>query len=468
MERDKDWIDTLKSRLQDAEAPAPADGWARLERALKASGAEAMREKAHGPKKHPVVVPASRASVWRIGRLRIVAAAALVVLFIGAGEFLWQRGHGFRNPGGTDMPLAEKLGWGNEPQLPKLSETLGDAVEKFRAEGILADALAADAPASRSETHRAMTQYGDVSRPDRFVPQTEDASEEVRPAKDPAGVPSPHIAEMQSDKSVPQTEEQPRDREPRRQVTTVKSVPNPAAGEHSDTSARKARNYSAGEGSFLASAAPRKKSSFSLYAGGALTGAGGKGGASGNFVANMDGKPGDGSEGSSPTIGGSAFEHYDRKSNSFKHHQPLSFGLTVRKEFAHGLSLETGVNYTLLRSEVSYWKGAEEFSQKLHFIGVPLRLNWQFFERGRFSTYIGAGGMLEKCVAAKFGTRSVEEPAVQWSVSGAAGVQYRLGNVVGLYFEPEVSYYFTDTRLRTSRSDAPLTLTLRLGMRFSF
>lgn len=161
-------------------------------------------------------------------------------------------------------------------------------------------------------------------------------------------------------------------------------------------------------------------------------------------------------------------QYYDRTSNSFKHHQPLGFGLTVRKEFAHGLSLETGVNYTLLRSDVSYWKGAEEFSQKLHFIGVPLRLNWQFFERGRFSVYIGAGGMLEKCVAAKFGTQSVDEPGVQWSVAGAAGVQYRLGSVVGLYFEPEVSYYFTDTRLRTSRSDAPLTLTLRLGMRFSF
>lgn len=27
----------------------------------------------------------------------------------------------------------------------------------------------------------------------------------------------------------------------------------------------------------------------------------------------------------------------DYNENSFRHHQPLSFGLTVRKEFAHGL-----------------------------------------------------------------------------------------------------------------------------------
>lgn len=64
--------------------------------------------------------------------------------------------------------------------------------------------------------------------------------------------------------------------------------------------------------------------------------------------------------------------------------------------------------------------------------------------------YVGAGGMLEKCVSAKFGSKSVDEPKVQWSVAGAVGAQYRLGNYVGLYFEPEVSHYFTETTLRTS------------------
>ena len=112
--------------------------------------------------------------------------------------------------------------------------------------------------------------------------------------------------------------------------------------------------------------------------------------------------------------------------------------------------------------------GGEDISQKLHFIGVPLRLNWQFLETGRFSMYVGAGGMLEKCVSAKFGSKSVDEPKVQWSVAGAVGAQYRLGNYVGLYFEPEVSHYFTETTLRTSRTDSSLSLTLRLGVRLSF
>lgn len=86
--------------------------------------------------------------------------------------------------------------------------------------------------------------------------------------------------------------------------------------------------------------------------------------------------------------------------SSFRHHQPLSFGIAVRKEFAHGLSLESGVNYTLLRSDVRMQYTSDDVAQKLHFIGVPLRFNWQFLERGRFSLYMGAGGMVEKCVSA--------------------------------------------------------------------
>lgn len=62
---------------------------------------------------------------------------------------------------------------------------------------------------------------------------------------------------------------------------------------------------------------------------------------------------------------------YNYRDYSFRHHQPLSFGLTVRKEFAHGLSLESGVNYTLLWSDVRMQSGREDISQKLHFIGFP-------------------------------------------------------------------------------------------------
>lgn len=158
---------------------------------------------------------------------------------------------------------------------------------------------------------------------------------------------------------------------------------------------------------------------------------------------------------------------HDYGASKVRHYQPISFGLSVRKEFAHGLSLESGVLYSLLLSDVDMPMGAN-LKQELHFIGVPLRVNWNFFERRRFLLYMGAGGMVEKCVSAKFGSKSVDESRVQWSLLGALGAEYRLGGMVGLYFEPEVSYYLTNTQLRTVRTDSPLTVTLRLGVRLSF
>ena len=82
--------------------------------------------------------------------------------------------------------------------------------------------------------------------------------------------------------------------------------------------------------------------------------------------------------------------------------------------------------------------------------------------------YVGAGGMLEKCVSAKFGSKSVDEPKVQWSVAGGRrGTVPAFGNYVGFITEPEVSP-LTETTLRTSRTDSSLSLTLRLGVRLSF
>ncbi len=152
----------------------------------------------------------------------------------------------------------------------------------------------------------------------------------------------------------------------------------------------------------------------------------------------------------------------------FKHKQPLSFGLTFRKEFKYGLSLETGLNYTLLRSEVAVTGKVKEVSQQLHFIGIPLRANWQFLRAGCFSMYIGAGGMAEKCVSARFGDEKATERQVQWSLSGILGAQCMLGRTVGIYFEPSVTHYLTHTSLRTAYTDSPAAVDLRFGLRFTY
>ena len=76
--------------------------------------------------------------------------------------------------------------------------------------------------------------------------------------------------------------------------------------------------------------------------------------------------------------------------------------------------------------------------------------------------------MVEKCVSARLGDSSVSEKALQWSLAAAVGAEYRFAGPVGLYFEPDLSYYLTSTTSRTIRTESPLTFSLRLGLRLSF
>lgn len=461
----------MRSALRDAELPPPAGGWERLQREL---GAAASKP----------AVPAPRKPAWRIHMPRIAAAAAVAALFFAAGGYLFRPDEVLKQ-GGTDIasaagPAAAEMPQRAEPE--SVQELLAQQVGLPRERTARTSSsirrqtlLAAAQPGTGKTGHAAEERAAALREPDITASsaRTRDAAEpfaEDNPAaawtagkhsaaEQPAGKQGGTEQAGGNDAAAP---------ERAREASRTSSAPAGRAAQRSTTrsaGAVSARTAYPDE-PFVAYTPPRKTASFSLFAGGGVTG--GKDGLQGGPMRYSDV-----SSDLSAIVGNgdnmSLLQRSDEYGeSSFRHHQALSFGLAVRKEFAHGLSLESGVNYTLLRSDVREKYAPEDVSQKLHFIGVPLRLNWQFFERGRFSLYIGAGGQVEKCVSAKFGSKSMDEPGVQWSALAAAGAQYRIGTTVGLYFEPEGSYYFTKTALRTARTDSPLTLTLRLGVRLSF
>lgn len=351
---------------------------------------------------------------------RFAAAAAAVLISVAAGEFLWR----------ADLPtdyngavIASAADGGTEEILsPAMSQAItqqpvATLVEQLRAELPEKHVAAAERvgtqvvlPIADSVQSALLAQHADQSE-----------QPEAQPVKEPA--------QQSAQQSTRRT---PADNTARRTIFSDEP--------------------------FVAHAPPRKQASFALFGGGGVAGSSGEVTRISRTYADMPLL--DGSTGTMPML-------HDYGASKVRHYQPISFGLSVRKEFAHGLSLESGVLYSLLLSDVDMPMGAN-LKQELHFIGVPLRVNWNFFERRRFLLYMGAGGMVEKCVSAKFGSKSVDESRVQWSLLGALGAEYRLGGMVGLYFEPEVSYYLTNTQLRTVRTDSPLTVTLRLGVRLSF
>lgn len=158
-----------------------------------------------------------------------------------------------------------------------------------------------------------------------------------------------------------------------------------------------------------------------------------------------------------------------REVRDVKHKQPLNFALSVRKNLARGFSVESGLTYTYLASDVWFTDGSGIQSQKLHYIGIPIRGNWNFVDNNSLTMYLSAGGTVEKCVYGRVGNEKNTVKPLQLSAMGAVGVQYNVNKRVGLYVEPGVSYFFDDgSDVQTIRKENPCRFTLQAGMRLTY
>ena len=152
-----------------------------------------------------------------------------------------------------------------------------------------------------------------------------------------------------------------------------------------------------------------------------------------------------------------------------KHHQPISFGLSVRKGLAKGFSLETGLTYTLLSSDAKLAGEDQQIEQKLHYVGIPLRANWNFFDKKLITLYVSGGGMVEKGVYGRLGSEKETVKPLQFSVSGAVGAQVNATKRLGIYVEPGVAYYFDDgSDIQTIRKENPFNFNIQAGIRLTY
>ena len=164
----------------------------------------------------------------------------------------------------------------------------------------------------------------------------------------------------------------------------------------------------------------------------------------------------------------------------YNHRAPLAFGLSVRWALNDDWALESGLTYTRLVSDVNV--GYSKGEQKLHYVGVPLKVNRRLWSNRWLEVYGSAGGMLEKCISGsqKLTQKvskdiSIEEETdlkvheLQASLNAALGVQLKLNDRVGIYAEPSVVYYFEDgSEVETIRKEHPLNLNFQVGLRFTF
>ena len=157
---------------------------------------------------------------------------------------------------------------------------------------------------------------------------------------------------------------------------------------------------------------------------------------------------------------------------SSQHVIPLSFGLDISVLLSPGLALTSGIDLSLYRSTFTETAttGGMQFRQRACYLGVPLRLDWTLWDQGRISAWLGVGGKADYLISGKFDHLRLKDNTVHCSAVGALGVQYRLHPNVGLFLQPEVSYYFkpANPALETYRTEHPLTFNLGVGARFAF
>ena len=151
-------------------------------------------------------------------------------------------------------------------------------------------------------------------------------------------------------------------------------------------------------------------------------------------------------------------EHFEQ----YVHHrQPVRFGLSLRYRLDDRWSIESGLSYTRLSSDITTTVNdvMRVTEQRLNYIGLPLNISYDLWKSRHFGLYVTAGGTIEK---------QLDASPWQFSLNGAAGAEYKLSNSFSLYAEPGLGYYFKDgSSTPTIYKDHPLNFNLNIGLRFN-
>ena len=158
-----------------------------------------------------------------------------------------------------------------------------------------------------------------------------------------------------------------------------------------------------------------------------------------------------------------------------KHHVPVSVGMQIAFGVAPRLSLSTGVVYTRTSSDFYPYAPNNDYNvhQVLHYVGIPVGLNYELWRSGGFHAYVMAGAEAAYNVkndTDEDGTRKqdAKRDRVQFSGKASLGAQYDISPSVGLYIEPGAKYYFDNgSDVENTFKDKKLNFNLQFGLRFN-
>ena len=172
------------------------------------------------------------------------------------------------------------------------------------------------------------------------------------------------------------------------------------------------------------------------------------------------------------------------KIEEYEHHdKPITLGLAVNKNIGKHWSLETGLQYSYLKSYFTLGTGnyRVDKEQKLHYIGIPIKLSYQFMAYKRLSAYGSAGASIQIPLSGKtyadyviggksgYTTDWKTIPSIQWTVNTNIGIQYQFAPKLTLFVEPTLNWYIpSGSEVKNTWTERPFTLTVPFGIRLSW
>ncbi len=158
---------------------------------------------------------------------------------------------------------------------------------------------------------------------------------------------------------------------------------------------------------------------------------------------------------------------------------PLTFGVQVQFPVGEILAIGTGLNYTYLQNSFQALIDNSVqalVNQKIHYIGVPLSLYVNVLRNDHFICYVSGGGAVEKGLQVSSRIQDLSDgvtyrkdgvKGLQWSANLGIGLQYSFNQLIGIYFDPSLVYFFDSDQPFSMRTTQPFQLDMELGLRFT-
>ena len=162
---------------------------------------------------------------------------------------------------------------------------------------------------------------------------------------------------------------------------------------------------------------------------------------------------------------------------------PVSFGIGTKVKFTPHWAIGAGINYTLLTRTFSGTytqmdgnnrpdiKQYSKIRNSQSYIGIPVNVYFSFIQNDIVDFYAYAGGAAEKCVDNRFFLEPHKDytekvKGFQFSANAGIGVEFIAADILGIYIDPSIRYYFKDeNQPKSIRTRNPLSFGFEIGFR---